>query len=309
VRAGEREDNLTIDPIAGQIGAEIGGVRLSGDLQPLMVRTIRDALLKYKVIFFRKQDHLDETSHEAFGHLLGDLAPHPTLPSIHGTEAVLDIDSMYGNRTTAWHTDLTFLEAYPQASILRALAVPTHGGDTVWANAAIAYERLPPKLREIANNLWAVHTNAHEFSVLTRTDQPAAVRQNFETFTSTVYETQHPVVRVHPETGERSILLGGFARELLGLPLTDSRELIDLLQRYVTSLNNTVRWRWAVGDVAIWDNRATQHAAVNDYGNQPRLHRRVTVAGDVPVSLDGRSSTTLKKEVADQLSGSAPRQV
>jgi alpha-ketoglutarate-dependent taurine dioxygenase len=100
---------------------------------------------------------------------------------------VLNLDTSYGNRTTAWHTDLTFVDAYPQASILRALVVPTCSGDTVWANAAVAYQSLPPKLREIADNLWAVHTNAHEYSVLSRTDKPEAVRRNFEAFTSTVY--------------------------------------------------------------------------------------------------------------------------
>ena len=117
-----------------------------------------ERLFKYKVIFFRGQEHLDEASHEAFGRLLGDIVPHPTVPSVKGTEAVLDIDGTHGNRATAWHTDVTFVDAYPQASILRALIVPTHGGDTAWANTATAYESLPPKLQEIANNLWAVHS-------------------------------------------------------------------------------------------------------------------------------------------------------
>src|SRR5277367_2813802 len=204
--------SLEILPVAGRIGAEIRGVRLSGELKPTTVESIRQTLFKYKVIFFRGQEHLDEASHEAFGRLLGDIVPHPTVPSVKGTEAVLDIDGTHGNRATAWHTDVTFVDAYPQASILRALIVPSYGGDTIWANTAAAYSSLPPKLQEIADNLWAVHTNVHEFSGLTRSDQRAEVRRNFELFSATVYETEHPVVRIHPESGERCLVLGGFVR-------------------------------------------------------------------------------------------------
>ncbi len=250
------------------------------------------------MIFFRGQAHLDEASHEAFGRLLGDIVPHPTVPSVKGTKAVLDIDGTHGNRATAWHTDVTFVDAYPLASILRALIVPSYGGDTSWANTAAAYQSLPPKLQEIANNLWAVHSNAYDYSVPAPKVRGDALKRYFEVFTSTVYETEHPVVRVHPETGERTLVLGAFVRKFVGLPQADSKQLFALLQGYVTRLENTVRWRWSVGDVAIWDNRATQHVAVDDYGDQPRLHRRVTVAGDVPVSIDGRRSVTRKKEPA-----------
>jgi alpha-ketoglutarate-dependent sulfate ester dioxygenase len=296
----EQETRIEVHPIAGRIGAEIVGVRLSGELGLGIVQAICRALLKYKVIFFRKQTHLDEHSHEAFGRLLGDIVPHPTVPSVKGTEAVLNIDGTSGNRATAWHTDVTFVDAYPQASILRALVVPTHGGDTVWANTAAAYEALPPKLREMANGLWALHSNAYDYSVPSSNLKPEALRRYFEVFTSTLYETEHPVVRVHPETRERTLVLGAFVRKFVDLPAADSRRLFDLLQDYVTRIDNTVRWRWSVGDVAIWDNRATQHAAINDYGDQPRLHRRVTVAGDVPVSIDGRHSVTRKKQPRPQ---------
>ena len=298
------KENLEILPIAGRIGAEIAGVRLSGELEPAIVESIRQALFKYKVIFFRGQAHLDEASHEAFGRLLGDIVPHPTVPSVKGTETVLDIDGTHGNRATAWHTDVTFVDAYPQASILRALIVPTHGGDTSWANTAAAYQSLPPKLQEIANNLWAVHSNTYDYSVPTKATSDK-LKRYFDVFASTVYETEHPVVRVHPGTGERTLVLGAFVRRFIDLPQADSKQLFALLQGYVTRLENTVRWRWSVGDVAIWDNRATQHVAIDDYGKQPRLHRRVTVAGDVPVSIDGRRSRTIKKESARREPGAA----
>src|ERR1700722_13196047 len=123
---------LEARPIAGHIGAEIVGVRLGADLDSSIVNAIRHALFKYEVIFFRGQEHLDEASHQAFGRVLGDIVPHPTLPSVGGTEAVLNIDGAHGNRALAWHTDVTFVDEYPQASILRALVVPERGGDTVW---------------------------------------------------------------------------------------------------------------------------------------------------------------------------------
>ncbi len=290
------ESTLQIHPLAGNIGAEISGLRISGDLTPSVVRAVREALLKYKVIFFRGQEHLDDAGQEAFASLLGDPEPHPTIPSLEGSSAILNIDSSYGNRTTAWHTDITFLDAYPKASILRALVVPSYGGDTLWANTAFAYSSLPPKLREFADDLWAVHTNVHEFSALTRSDKPAEVRRNFELFSSTVYETEHPVVRIHPESGERCLVLGGFVREFVGLPVSDSRLIFQLFQEYITRVENTVRWRWAVGDVAVWDNRATQHAKVNDSGSEQRLLRRVSLTGDVPVSISGRKSLMRKTE-------------
>ena len=294
------KESFEILPIAGRIGAEIRGVRLSGELETTTVESIRQALFKYKVIFFRGQAHLDEASHEAFGRLLGDIVPHPTVPSVKGTEAVLDIDGTHGNRATAWHTDVTFVDAYPQASILRALIVPTHGGDTAWANTAAAYQSLPPSCRK--SPTISGRCTSTRMTIRCRTKATSdKLKRYFDVFTSTVYETEHPVVRDasrEPESGP-SYSARSCGR-FVDLPQADSKQLFALLQGYVTRLENTVRWRWSVGDVAIWDNRATQHVAIDDYGKQPRLHRRVTVAGDVPVSIDGRRSRTLKKESAQR---------
>ncbi|GGL00791.1 hypothetical protein Ppa06_69270 [Planomonospora parontospora subsp. parontospora] len=133
---------------------------------------------------------------------------------------------------------------------------------------------------------------------VTFADDPERARQYAEMFASTVFETEHPVVRVHPETGERSILLGDFAKRLVGLSSEASASLIRLVQEQVTQVENTVRWRWAPGDVAVWDNRATQHRVVHDFGDRPRRLHRVTVAGDVPVGVDGRPSTVLTGDAA-----------
>jgi taurine dioxygenase len=286
--------DLLIHPVAGRIGAEVNGVRLSGELDSRKVDAIRQALHRFKVLFFRGQQHLDEPGQEAFGKLFGDLVPHPTIPSLRGTEHVLDVDGAEA-RASSWHTDVTFVDAYPQISILRALVVPRFGGDTVWANTAAAYQSLSPSLKNLADKLWAIHSNRSEYAGFRPTGQPEPLKRYYEVFTSTVYETQHPLVRVHPVTSERTLVLGHFVQKILGVSSADSAHLFALFQGHVTRLENTVRWRWSVGDVAMWDNRATQHTAIDDYGDQPRLLRRVTVAGDSPVSVDGRTSALRRK--------------
>lgn len=292
----EVNSNLEVVPVAGRIGAEIRGVRLSRELDAQTVHTIRRAWLQHKVIFFRGQTHLDDRSQEQLVGLFGAGAvAHPTVPVIKNTEFTHELDSRYGGRANSWHTDVTFVDAYPRASILRALVVPAYGGDTVWANTAAAYQDLTPELRELADKLWALHTNEYDYLSNKHNVSEEDLRRYQEVFTSTVYETEHPVVHVHPETGERNLLLGHFVKHLIGLPSSDSAHLFQLLQSHVTRLENTVRWRWQVGDVAIWDNRATQHYAINDYGDQHRLVRRVTVDGVAPVSVDGRRSRTRKK--------------
>jgi alpha-ketoglutarate-dependent taurine dioxygenase len=278
---------LDIRPTTPVIGAEIYGVRLSGDLPAATVTAIRDALLRHRVVFFRGQGHLDEAGHQAFARLLGPLVPHPTLPPIAGTEAVLDIDAENA-RASQWHTDVTFVPAFPLFSVLRGAVIPRVGGDTVWANTVAAYETLPPVLRGLADQLWALHSNVYDYAAA-RPNATARQVQRYETvFKSTVYETEHPVVQVHPLSGERAIILGYFARKLLGVNSADSAHLFAVLQDHVTRLENTVRWRWSTGDVVIWDNRATQHRAIDDYGDQRRIVRRVTIDGPVSVGIDGR---------------------
>ena len=286
------ELNLTIRPVGGRIGAEIEGVRLSPDLSQATLAEIRAALLKHKVVFFRDQGHLDDAAQEAFAARLGAPVAHPTVPVLDGSRYILELDGARGGRANSWHTDVTFAHAYPQASVLRAVVSPEAGGDTVWANTAKAYEDLPDELKTLADGLWATHSNLYDYAGAKPNVSDEAARRYKAVFTSTVYETDHPVVRVHPETGERTLVLGHFVRRLKGYPTDASNHLFAILQGYVTRLENTVRWRWRAGDVAIWDNRATQHYAIDDYGDQPRVMRRVTIDGDVPVSVDGRQSIT-----------------
>ncbi|KAH0434493.1 TauD/TfdA family dioxygenase [Paraburkholderia fungorum] len=291
---------LDIQPVTGRIGAEIRGVCLSGQLEPATVEAIRAALLRHKVIFFRGQAHLQDSDQEAFARLLGEPVSHPTVPVVEGTDYLLELDSHRGGRANSWHTDVTFVDAYPQASILRGVTIPEVGGDTVWANTATAYDDLPPPLKALAEQLWAVHSNEYDYAsygnVGERGRDAEALKRYREVFVSTRYETEHPVVRVHPETGEKTLILGHFVKNFVGLTPSASAHVLELLQAYVTRLENIVRWRWQAGDVAIWDNRATQHYAVNDYGDAHRVVRRVTLKGDVPVSVDGRRSFTRSVE-------------
>lgn len=297
----------SVRPVAGRIGAEISGLQLSGTLPAATVAAIRRALLQYKVLFFPDQGHLDDAEHEAFARSLGEVVGHPTIPPRAGTEAILELDaSQGGGRANHWHTDVTFVDAYPQASILRAVVVPSYGGDTVWANTVAAYEDLPPDLQALTDRLWGVHTNDYDYGSIRPNASAEDRRRHEEVFIATVYETEHPVVRVHPETRERSLILGGFLQKLIGYSHADSAHLISILQSQVVRLENTVRWRWTEGDVAIWDNRATQHYAIDDYGSQPRVVRRVTLAGDVPVSVDGRHSIARKRLKSASLAVAEP---
>ncbi|MBD2101641.1 TauD/TfdA family dioxygenase [Leptolyngbya sp. FACHB-261] len=283
-----------IQPVAGRIGAEIVEVDLSTALPSEVIGEIRKALVHHKVIFFRGQQ-LDAEGQVRFARRFGEITTaHPTVPSLPEHPVILDLD--YGrnvSRANHWHTDVTFVDRPPLGSILRAVVIPPIGGDTVWANSATAYEDLPSHLRSLADQLWAVHSNAYDYatSAVDLSEEFKAYRAIFE---STIYETLHPVVRVHPESNERGLFIGGFVRQLRGLSQTESHDIIRLLQSYVTRPENTVRWRWQPGDVAFWDNRATQHYAIDDYGNQPRRVQRVTLIGDLPVNIDGRHSEAIK---------------
>ncbi|MEV6432102.1 TauD/TfdA family dioxygenase [Nocardia sp. NPDC051463] len=281
----------SVTKLGAHIGAQVDNVRLGGDLDSATVEVIRRALLEHKVIFFRGQEHLDEDGQYAFAQLLGSpTTPHPTVTS-HGVRS-LDIDSEHG-RANSWHTDVTFVDRIPKASILRAVHLPPYGGSTTWASTVAAYNSLPEPLKRLAENLRAVHTNVYDYAARNldkSTPNTEAYRAEFQ---SSYYETEHPVVRVHPETGERALLVGHFVKHFVGLSSAESQALFRLFQDRVTRLENTTRWNWAPGDVAIWDNRATQHYAIDDYDDQARKLTRITLAGDIPVGVDCTTSTIL----------------
>jgi alpha-ketoglutarate-dependent sulfate ester dioxygenase len=270
--------------LAGHIGAEITGVQVGGSLADETVAAIRGALLAHKVIFLRDQE-LTYPQQYAFAERLGTVTlGHPIYAAPQEQPHMREMDSRQGTRANHWHTDLTFIERPPAFALLHAKIIPSVGGDTMWANMATGYESLPPELRQVADQLRVVHSNDSDY-----TDATVAAKSDY---ISASYEAEHPLIRVHPETGERSILLGGFARSIVGYPPQASRDLMRLLQEYATRPEHTVRWRWRVGDLAIWDNQATQHYAIYDY-HEPRRCERLTVAGQVPVGVDGRPGISL----------------
>jgi alpha-ketoglutarate-dependent sulfate ester dioxygenase len=180
----------------------------------------------------------------------------------------------------------------------------------VWASTEAAYEQLPPALVALVENLRALHTNDYDY-VRDYEDRDAQVadteRQYRDEFVSEHYETEHPVVRIHPETGRRVLLLGHFVRKFVGFGTVESSTLLQLLQARITKLENTIRWNWAPGDVAIWDNRATQHYGVADFDDQHRRLSRVTLAGDVPVDVHGVASRALAGDASHYSDVVAPR--
>jgi alpha-ketoglutarate-dependent taurine dioxygenase len=293
--------DIDVRKIAGHIGAEITGIQAGPGLPQDQVSIVRNALLEHKVIFLRGQQHLDDAAQAGFAQQFGELTTaHPTVPGIDSDVRILELDAQRGGgKANAWHTDVTFVDRSPAITMLRAVTLPPFGGDTSWANTATAYASLSPELRALADSLWALHTNAYDYAERHDITKDNRDTEHYRTvFTSTVYETEHPVVRVHPETGERSLLLGQFVKRILGVSAADSQHLFALFQQHVTRLENTVRWRWAPGDLAIWDNRATQHYAIDDYGDLPRVMRRVTISGDLAVATDGRTSRALAGDAA-----------
>ncbi len=299
---------VDVRPLSGWTGAEIHGIDISQPLAPDEVAAIRQALLQWKVVFFRDQA-LDHAAQIQFGRAFGDVTPgHPyegdvapaEHPEIH-TVSPKAYDARYGRNYRAregvngpgWHADVTPLINPPSHSILRAEAVPAYGGDTQFTNVAAAYAGLSPVVRSFIDELRA----EHRFGA-TR----SAARAN-ERIADWVREKPlasiHPVVRVHPESGERVLYVNpSFTTEIVDLSPRESRHVLDLLFAELARPEYTVRFKWEPGSVAFWDNRAALHLAPRDFAHVPgdRILHRITLVGDVPVGIDGRPSTPLEGE-------------
>lgn len=274
-----------------RIGAEIRNINLSSHLPEQIISAINALLLEHKVIFFRDQGHLDDAEQERFALRFGKPAPNPTYGATEGTMSILDINSARKDvRTNVWHVDWSCMDNYPKISVLRGVVIPPVGGDTVWSNTVAAYLDLPAPLQRLADHLWAIHS----FPVV-----DSLIEADKFTYNQAVtkIETEHPVVRIHPETGERSLVLGSYVKRFVDVPKCDGQRLFDLFHSHITAPENTVRWNWKQGDVAIWDNRATMHYAVMDYDDERRVVRRAAIEGEIPASVDGRCSVARVKFV------------
>ncbi|GGX13386.1 TauD/TfdA family dioxygenase [Streptomyces sp. HUAS 31] len=288
---------IEIHKVTAHIGARVSGVDIDRPLGSDTVAALREALNVHKALVF-DDVNLDDETQQSFVRHFGDVTTaHPTVSSIAGTPNVLPVDSERGRAANHWHTDVTFVLNPPQATTLRSITIPPYGGETLIASSAAAYRQLPEPLRKLADTLWAEHTNDYDYAVA---DEEVDERQaaNRAEFTSIKYRTVHPVVRVHPLTGERGLFIGGFAQRIVGLSPGESRKILDLLQTYVTRPENILRHRWSENQLVVFDNRITQHYAVDNYDGQPRRLHRVTVAGDVPVGIEGKASYSIEGDAS-----------
>lgn len=282
---------IEIRKVTANIGARISGIDIAKPLDDETIAAVRAALNEHKALVFDAEG-LDDEGQQAFARQFGDLTTaHPTVPAVDGAPNVLPVDSERG-RANHWHTDVTFVLNPPQASTLRSITIPPYGGETLIANSAAAYRDLPEPLRQLADNLWAEHTNDYDYAVPDEEIDEEQAEQRAQ-FTSIKFRTAHPVVRVHPLTGERGLFIGGFAQRIIGLSVGESRKILDILQAYVTRPENILRWRWSPNQLVLFDNRITQHYAIDNYDGQPRRLHRVTVAGDVPVGIEGKESYSI----------------
>jgi taurine dioxygenase len=297
-------ETLTVRPVAGHIGADVSGIDISRQLDGETVDRIKEALNRYKVVFFRGQE-LDHASQIAFGRRFGDLTyahPHDEAPP-NGFPEIFTIDprryeERYGtgfrdrvrrrqySYFSGWHTDVTAAVNPPAASILRAEIVPEQGGDTTWTNLVAAYEGLSEPVKSFVDGLRAEHRYGGA-------DKPAGDDSYAKRVNDNLLVAVHPVVRVHPETGEKALFVNpGFTSHVVDVSPHESKAILDLLYAEITRPEYTVRFRWEPGSVAFWDNRATAHLAPRDLEHldvERRLHR-VTLIGDTPVGPDGRES-------------------
>ncbi len=283
----EQISSVEIRQLTPRIGAEILNVNLA-DLSAQAKEQINQALLRHRVLFFRGQGSLTVREHENFASIFGIAEAPPTIPPVSGSRFVLELDSRKGGRADAWHTDGAYTLRPDKVTVLRSLVVPADCGDTLWANTVAAYDCLPVPLQRLADNLWVQHSNDYD-----HTERQPGADSQLTALRARIMRVEHPAVRVHPDTGERSLLLGNSMKRFVGFTRSETEILYQLLQSYVTRAENVVRWRWREGDFAVWDNRATQHMAINDYGDQLRVMQRVTVRGDVAQAIDAIATSRL----------------
>ncbi|MFQ6330930.1 TauD/TfdA dioxygenase family protein [Nocardia sp. CWNU-33] len=276
-------ERLTVSPSTPTIGAEISGIRLTGDLPDETMAELRRALLEWKVLFFRDQN-IDRSEHRAFAQRWGALERHPffkyTQPGQTDADvATLAKDAMASGVENTWHNDVTWHELPSFAAVLRAVEVPAVGGDTLWADMAAAYDLLPENIRARIDPLVAEHDWINSFGRFMPAETVDMLRPQFPA-------VEHPVVRVIPETGRRVLFANsGFTQRIVGISEAESNELLTMLFRHVQRPEFQVRLRWQPNTVAMWDNRTCQHYAASDYFPARRIMDRISIVGERPVGI------------------------
>jgi taurine dioxygenase len=270
--------HVNILPLTVHIGAEVQGADLAA-VDDAAFTQIHAAFLQYKVLFFRGQRSFDRGAQVALGRRFGELmkpnvmADRTDYPEIYVLKSGPDARPT----TDCWHVDSTYMPEPAMMSILRAVQVPEVGGDTLWADMEAAYAALPPGQRERLRGLASVNSIAKLSQFPGYGERVSAVQAQWPA-------VEHPIVRTHPDTGRPSVFINQMtAVAVAGLPEPEGNQLLDELYRLSANPEFQCRWRWRAGDVAMWDNRCTQHYAVCDYLPQPRLMERVTVKGTRPI--------------------------
>ena len=279
---------MKVDPLTRHIGAELSGVNL-GDAarDDALFQDIRALLLKHKVLFLRDQD-ITRAEHVAFARKFGELEDHPVAGSHPDHPGLVQIyrSDTRENYENNWHTDASWRPRPPMGAVLRCIECPAVGGDTIWINMEQAYAQLPDEIKRKIEGLRAKHSIEHSFGAVMAPEARAKLAQDHPM-------VEHPVVRTHPETGNKILYVGSFTTHFsnfhtpqnvrFGLDKNPgAAQLLILLQSQATVPEYQVRFRWKPNSVAIWDNRCTQHYAVHDYYPEPRKMERAAIMGDAP---------------------------
>ena len=279
--------HIEVNRIAGALGAEVEGVDLSRDLDDAVLQEIRKALLEHLVIFFRDQDLTPERQ-LAFARRWGDIHLHPFMAGMDDHPEILEIKKTPSDKKNfggSWHSDQMFAAQPAMGTMLYARQVPSAGGDTLFTNQYLAYETLSDGMKAMLAGLKAVSRGDHfkGHGGKSRRDYYAdkiAMKVKDPGDVQTI--SAHPLIRTHPETGRKALYVGGHVFTFEGMTEEESEPLIDFLMRHSTRPEFTCRFRWETGSLAFWDNRCTQHFAINDYPAETRIMHRITLCGDTP---------------------------
>jgi alpha-ketoglutarate-dependent taurine dioxygenase len=275
--------DLSVEPLGPHFGGEVHGLDLDRATDA-EIAAVRTALVDRKVLFFRGQT-LDVDGQIRLGRRIGELtASHPVVGGVDEAHPeVYALDSADNGFADVWHTDVTFMPRPPMGSILRAVTLPPTGGDTNWADSQLAYDSLAGPVRDLVDRLSAVHDGNREFGYYLAQRRGGQGSVWDGEVVTRLDPIEHPVVRVHPETGRKGIFVNpGFTSHIVGVSEAESRAILDLLYAHLTKPEHIVRHRWRAGDVAMWDNRSTAHYANRDYGDARRVMHRITLRGDRP---------------------------
>jgi taurine dioxygenase len=275
---------ISVNPVAGALGAEIEGVDL-GQIGDEAFSEVSAAFLEHLVLFFRDQE-ITRDQQKAFARRFGTLQIHPFDQPLkdegHPEFVVFESNEKKPYVAEAWHSDVTFFEWPSLGSVLRCVVAPSVGGDTMWASMYAAYEALSDKMQRMLGDLVAVHNLARAFSLFP--DKSEQLDDEAKLALQRVFSAEHPVVRTHPETGRKGLFVNShFTASIKGMKPSESAALLGFLYRHIETPDFSCRFRWQANSVVMWDNRCTQHRAVADNRSAHRLLERVTINGDKPV--------------------------